>query len=233
MDFVLVSLGFGPKWCSWIRVCLQSSRALILVNGSPTSEFSIKRGLRQGDPLSPFLFIHVMEGLHNALSNAVGLGFIRGVKIRHSDTTISHLFYADDVIITTDLSACDLDNIIRVLHVFYLASSLIINIYKSNIYGIEVLDDDVSSLARNSGCAPGSFPFTYLGLPIGCNMSLISNWKMLIDCFHLRLSSWKANLLSIGGRLTLLKAVLDSLGIYYFSIFKAPETVLHSLEEPL
>ncbi|GJS27910.1 putative ribonuclease H protein, partial [Tanacetum coccineum] len=71
LDHILDSLGFGLKWRSWIKTCLSSSRASILVNGSPTSEFSINRGLRQGDPLSPFLFILVMEGLHNAFADAV------------------------------------------------------------------------------------------------------------------------------------------------------------------
>nr|GEU43633.1 RNA-directed DNA polymerase, eukaryota [Tanacetum cinerariifolium] len=164
LDFILDSLGFGSKWRSWIRACLHSSRASILINGSPTSEFSIKRGLRQGDPLSPFLFILVMEGLHCAMSNAVNSGLIRGIKL------------------------------------------------------------------GSSGCAAGCFPFTYLGLPIGANMNLTSSWQILTDCFQKRLSLWKANLLSIGGRLTLIKAVLGSLGIYYLSIFKAPETILNSMK---
>ncbi|GJU14888.1 RNA-directed DNA polymerase, eukaryota, reverse transcriptase zinc-binding domain protein [Tanacetum coccineum] len=212
LDFVLISLGFGSKWRTWIRACLNSSRASILINGSPTSEFSIKRGLRQGDPLSSFLFILVMEGLHCAISNAVNSGLIRGVKIGSSDIILSHLFYADDVVITTEWNARDLDNIIRVLHVFYLASGLKINIHKSNIYGIGVSNEEVSIMATSTGCAPGSLPFTYLGLPIGSNMNLISNWQPLIDRFQSRLSSWKANMLSIGGRLTLIKAVLGSLG---------------------
>ncbi|GJZ99613.1 putative RNA-directed DNA polymerase, eukaryota, reverse transcriptase zinc-binding domain protein [Tanacetum coccineum] len=94
---ILDSFGFGNKWCSWIKACLNSSRASILINGSPTSEFSIKRGLRQGDPLSPFLFILVMEGLHNAFEEAVGNGLITGVNIKNSTINVSHLFYADDV----------------------------------------------------------------------------------------------------------------------------------------
>ncbi|GJZ44159.1 putative RNA-directed DNA polymerase, eukaryota, reverse transcriptase zinc-binding domain protein [Tanacetum coccineum] len=204
--------GFGNKWCSWIKACLNSSRASILINGSPTSEFSIKRGLRQGDPLSPFLFILVMEGLHNAFEEAVGNGLITGVNIKNSTINVSHLFYADDVIITTDWNAKDMDNIIRVLHVFYLASGLKINIHKSNIYSIGVNKDKVLSMASNAGCIAGDILFNYLGLPIGSNMKSIASWKTLVDRFHMRLSSWKANLLSIGGRLTLIKSVLGSLG---------------------
>ncbi|GJW53186.1 RNA-directed DNA polymerase, eukaryota, reverse transcriptase zinc-binding domain protein [Tanacetum coccineum] len=117
LDFVLLSLGFGSKWRSWIRACLHSSRASILINGSPTSEFSIKRGLRQGDPLSLFLFILVMEGLHCAMSNAVNSGLIRGIKLVSYGIVLSHLFYADDVIITTDWNSHDIDNIIRLLQV--------------------------------------------------------------------------------------------------------------------
>ncbi|GJV76449.1 putative RNA-directed DNA polymerase, eukaryota, reverse transcriptase zinc-binding domain protein [Tanacetum coccineum] len=187
LDFVLHSLNFGSKWRSWIRACLHSSKASILINGNPTCEFSIKRGLRQGDPLSSFLFILVMEGLQCAMSNAV-------------------------------------------VHIFYLASGLRINIHKSNIYGIRVSNDEISSLVSRTGCATGFFPFSYLGLLIGANMNLTSSWSVLIDRFQKRLSSWKANLLSIRGRLTFIKAVLGSLGIYYLLIFKAPKTILNTLK---
>nr|GEW84426.1 hypothetical protein [Tanacetum cinerariifolium] len=229
LDFVLLNLGFGSKWRSWIKACLSLSRAAILVNYSPSLEFSIKHGLRQGDHLSPF-FILVMEGFHNALFTAVSSGLIRGVKFGYPEVTISHLFYVDNVIITTELNANGLDSIIRVLQVFYLASGLKINIRKSNVYSIGVSDVDVSSMAINSGRASRSFPFTYLGLPIGSNMSLKLSWKVLLDKFQSKLSSWKANLLSIRGRHTIIKAVIYSLDIYYFSIFKVPESVLNSLK---
>ncbi|GKC39035.1 hypothetical protein Tco_1051419 [Tanacetum coccineum] len=117
-----------------------------------------------------------------------------------------------------DLCSLDMDNIFRVLQVFYLASGLKINIHKSNVYRVGVSDNEVHSMANNIGCSPGFFPFIYLGLPIGANMNLTTNWKTLLDKFDDRLSKWKVNLLSIGGRLTLIKTILGSLGIYYLSV---------------
>ena len=231
LDFMLHNLGFRSTWRSWIKACLDSSRTSILINGSPTFKFNIRRGLRQGDPLSPFLFIIIMEGLHGILTDSVQSGLIRGITFGSSNLTLSHLFFADDVVITTDWSRRDMDNIVRVFQVFYLASGLKLNIHKSNIYGIGVSNDDVHLMASNTGCAAGTLPFTYLGLPIGCNMSLTENWKLLIDKFKTKLSGWKANLLSFGGRLTLIKSVLGSLGIYYLSIFKVAVSVLKLLEK--
>ncbi|GJX45735.1 RNA-directed DNA polymerase, eukaryota [Tanacetum coccineum] len=137
----------------------------------------------QGDPLSTFLVILVMEGLHCALSNAISSRLIRGVKLGSSDITLSHLFYADDMVITTDWNSRDIDNIIRVLHVFYLASGLRINIHKSNIYGTGVSNDEISSLASRTRCAAGFFPFTYLGLPIGASMNLTSSSWIYFEYF--------------------------------------------------
>ncbi|GKC53338.1 RNA-directed DNA polymerase, eukaryota [Tanacetum coccineum] len=77
---------------------------------------------------------------------------------------------------------------------------------KSNVYGVGVSEEEVSSMATNAGCSPRFFPFMYLGLPIGSTMNLSANWKYLLDRFQSRLSKWKANLLSIGGHLTLLKS---------------------------
>ncbi|GJU39610.1 putative reverse transcriptase domain-containing protein [Tanacetum coccineum] len=156
LDFMLCNLGFGLTWRSWIKACLDSTRTSIMVNGRPTSEFNVRRGLREGDPLSPFLFIIIMEGLHMALSDSV----------------------------RNEWSNHDLENIIRIFNVFYLASGLKINIHKSSIYGIGVSSEDVHSMASIMGCKAGTLPFTYLGLPIGSNMSITANWKPLVDKIH-------------------------------------------------
>ncbi|GKE38567.1 RNA-directed DNA polymerase, eukaryota, partial [Tanacetum coccineum] len=74
LDEVLKKFGFGDRWCGWIHSCLRSSRGSILVNGSPTKEFQFHKGLKQGDPLSPFLFILIMESLHLSFQNVVNAG---------------------------------------------------------------------------------------------------------------------------------------------------------------
>ncbi|GJY80355.1 reverse transcriptase domain-containing protein [Tanacetum coccineum] len=199
LDHAMDKLDFSGIWRKWIMAGLKSSRASILFNGSPTSEFSLKRGSRQGDPLSPFLFIIVIEGLHIALRDGLRANLFRGVKIGSSDIRLSHLFYADDVIILSEWNQHDMDNIIRILNVFYLASGLKINIYKSNLYGVGVSSNEVDRMAASIGCSASNFPLHYLGLPIGTTMNQISSWNVLIDRFKNRLSGWKANMLSSGG----------------------------------
>nr|GFB66899.1 RNA-directed DNA polymerase, eukaryota [Tanacetum cinerariifolium] len=78
LDDVLKKFGFSNKWCNWIQCCLKSSRGFILVNGSPTDEFQFYKGLKQGDPLSPFLFILIMESLHLSFQRVVDVGLFKG-----------------------------------------------------------------------------------------------------------------------------------------------------------
>nr|GEY90329.1 RNA-directed DNA polymerase, eukaryota, reverse transcriptase zinc-binding domain protein [Tanacetum cinerariifolium] len=81
LELVIAKLGFGTKWCTWIFGCLRNAQASVLVNGSPTCEFEIQKGLRQGDPLSPFLFILAMEGMHVLTCKAIAMGLFKGVSI--------------------------------------------------------------------------------------------------------------------------------------------------------
>nr|GEX26395.1 RNA-directed DNA polymerase, eukaryota, reverse transcriptase zinc-binding domain protein [Tanacetum cinerariifolium] len=100
---VLKNFGFGSLWCDWIVSCLKSSKGSVLVNGSPTSEFQFYKGLKQGDPLSPFLFILFMETLHLSFQNVVNAGLFKGVVLNNS-LQLSHLFYADDAIFVVENS---------------------------------------------------------------------------------------------------------------------------------
>ncbi|XP_042755706.1 uncharacterized protein LOC122196643 [Lactuca sativa] len=189
-------MGFGVRWRSWIQGLLKNARSSVLVNGSPTEEFNLLRGLRQGDLISHFLFLIAMEGLHIVMEDAVVSGNFRGVEIEEANLEISHLFYADVAL----------------------------------FLGVGVNQFEVISLASIMGCAATNFPFSYLGILVGGSMSCISSWDVIVDRFRNRLSKWKVKMLSIGGRLTLVKSVLRSLGIYFFSLFRMPVTIFHLLE---
>ncbi|GJX07656.1 RNA-directed DNA polymerase, eukaryota, reverse transcriptase zinc-binding domain protein [Tanacetum coccineum] len=131
-------------------------------------------------------------GLHIALKDGLSSNMFRGVNVGSPGIRLSHLFYADDVIIFSDWNQHDMDNIIRILNIFYLASGLRININKSNLYRVGVSHSEVEAMAAGSGCSPSYLPLSYLGQPIGLNMSHISNWKVLIDRFKSRLSAPEA-----------------------------------------
>ncbi|KAJ0434139.1 putative RNA-directed DNA polymerase [Helianthus annuus] len=226
----LKMMGFPKRWRKWVEACLVSGKASVLVNGSPSKEFSIKRGLRQGDPLSPFLFIIALEVLEVFMKRVCRLGFFEGVTLPNGGPVLTHLAYADDVIFLGMWSKRNILNLKRILRCLYLVSGLKVNMKKSNLMGVGVDDAAVDLMAKEVRCQPGSLPFTFLGLPIGENMKRIKPWKPIIDKFHKKLSGWKARNLSMAGRITLAKAVLGNLPSYYLSIFKAPVKVINTLE---
>ncbi|GKA85425.1 RNA-directed DNA polymerase, eukaryota [Tanacetum coccineum] len=229
LDDVLKHFGFGTKWRSWIQNCLLSSRGSILVNGSPTSEFQFYKGLKQGDPLSPFLFILIMESLHLSFQKLVNEGLFKGVHIDPS-LQLSHLFYADDVIFMGQWSESNISTIVHALNCFHQASGLRLNLHKSKLVGIAVENEKVIRAAENIGCLSLKTPFPYLGIKVGGLMSRLNSWDEVVDNLRSRLSKWKMKTLSIGGRLTLLKSVLGSMPIYNMSMFKIPSQVLKRME---
>ncbi|WJX93184.1 hypothetical protein P8452_74743 [Trifolium repens] len=97
LDYMLKRIGFGNKWRAWIKACVCCGKLSVLVNGSPTEEVNISRGLKQGDPLAPFLFLLVSEGLSALSQKAVSLGFFKGFKVS-SEVSVS-LFYNTPMIL--------------------------------------------------------------------------------------------------------------------------------------
>ncbi|XP_071699157.1 uncharacterized protein [Rutidosis leptorrhynchoides] len=108
----------------------------------------------------------------------------------------------------------ELKHILRILEVFHLASGLKLNVSKSHEFGVGVESNMVKMVVVVSGYRARSFPTKYLSIPIGSNMRRVSSWGELIQKYHSRLASWKATIISSGGRLTLLKSVMGSLRIY-------------------
>nr|GEY32864.1 putative RNA-directed DNA polymerase, eukaryota, reverse transcriptase zinc-binding domain protein [Tanacetum cinerariifolium] len=226
---VLEAFGFGSIWCNWIRGTFGFAKASILVNGSPSDEFHLHCGFKQGDPLSTYLFILVMESLHLSVNRAVLEGVFKGIQL-HESLALSHLFYADDALFMGEWSNSNLSGIINILKCFHLASGLKINIQKSQVLGVGVPRSSVEYMASYLGCSIMEKKFRYLGVMVGEKMSRFNAWDDVVLKLKARLSKWKAKTLSIGGRLTLLKSVLGASPLYNMSIFKVPKGILKVME---
>ncbi|KAJ0757712.1 putative RNA-directed DNA polymerase [Helianthus annuus] len=231
LNSILTQMNFPSSWREWVMATLYSAKASVLVNGSPTREFVCSRGLRQGDPLSPFLFVIVMEALTGIMKEAESVGLFHGVRVTSDGPSLTHLIYADDVMFIGEWSVSNVNNLRRILRCFYLASGLKVNLEKCWLYGVGVDEVEVQSMALRLRCKQGKFPFKHLGLVVGANMNLVRHWSPVIDTFRSRLSLWKAKTLSYGGRITLIKSVLNALPTYYLSLFKAPVKVIEELDK--
>ncbi|KAL4355431.1 hypothetical protein GQ457_06G037310 [Hibiscus cannabinus] len=199
---IMKKMNFGEKWCDWIFKCILSATISVLANGVPSDRFEISRGLRQGCSLSPMLFNIVGEALNRLLSKAVESGLFSGFVIGKGDgqTMVSHLQFADDLMIFCEASLEQVLNVKRVLRVFELASGLQLNLKKSMIFGINVAEEDLSHWADLVGCDVGHFPTSYLGLPLGHRRNSAALWDPIVEKFNGRLASWKSATLSFGGR---------------------------------
>ncbi|GLT38106.1 hypothetical protein SLA2020_123730 [Shorea laevis] len=188
LDWMMASFGFGAKWKEWIMECLSTVRVSVLVNGSPTKEFAMEKGLRQGDLLSPFLFLMVVEGLHGLVKIAENEGLLHGVEIGKRGLTVSLLQFADDTVI---LGSADSENILMVktiLRWFELMSGLRINFSKSSVYGFNVSERWVRGAAGILRCGVGVTPFIYLGMPIGGNPRSKKFWDPVVRKFRAKLA---------------------------------------------
>ena len=99
---VMQKMGFKEKWAGWIRWCISTASFYVLINGSPTDFFRSTRGLRQGDPLSPYLFVLGMEVLSNLINRAVRGGFLSSCRIGGREgvrNQVTHLLFADDTLV--------------------------------------------------------------------------------------------------------------------------------------
>ncbi|KAJ0936462.1 putative RNA-directed DNA polymerase [Helianthus annuus] len=172
-----------------------------------------------------------MEVFSCIVSKACELGELKDLRAFDGGPAISHLLYADDALILGEWSRGNIENTARLLRVFYICSGLKIKLKKSSLFGIGDVGEEVAIMARTLGCRVGEFPFDYLGIKVGAKTNKSCHWDSVIDTIKRRLASWKANSLSMGGRLTLIKSVLASLPVYYLSLYKAPNKATDQMEK--
>ena len=187
LDHVLKKKGFSPRWRKWMSGCLSSVSYAILVNGSAKGWVKASRGLRQGDPLSPFLFTLVADVLSRMIMRAEERNMMEGFRVGRNRTRVSHLQFADDTIFFSNSREEELQTLKSLLLVFGHISRLKVNLNKSSIYGINLDQAHLSRLAEMFDCKASGWPILYLGLPLGGNPKACGFWDPVVERISSRL----------------------------------------------
>ncbi|KAL9684154.1 hypothetical protein QQ045_021588 [Rhodiola kirilowii] len=211
--------------------CYSTAGISILINGSPTKVIPMERGLRQGDPLSPFLFLLAAEGLSRMLNNAVETGLLSGVEWVKNGGKLTHLQFADDTVLFCKPIMEEVKIIKYILRIFAVSSGLEINFKKSSCVGVGLVDSEVKMFADELGCSVGSFPMNYLGMQVGAKPGSIKTWAPILQKFKSKLASWRSVNLSMAGRVVLIKSALCNLPLFYASMYKIPVGVVQEMEK--
>ena len=224
---VLQHCGFTRRWRDWISLLLSSASTKIILNGSPGRRICHARGLRQGDPLSPLLFVIVMEVLNALLRLADERGLLCALHPKIKERTF---LYADDVVVF--LSPVEQDLVLTrvILEIFAGASGLKTNLSKCKVSPIQCdLEASVSLLTHFPGKFD-PFPICYLGIPLGLSKLCKNALQPLVDKVASRLPTWKAGLINRAGRTVLIKSTLSAIPIHTAMAVKISPWVIKCID---
>ncbi|XP_026397042.1 uncharacterized protein LOC113291761 [Papaver somniferum] len=228
---IFQKLGYHNDWISLIEQCISTSNISILINGSPSSIFSPTRGIRQGDLLSPFLFLFVMEAFSRLLQLNVDSGCLSGIRINHHCPLINHLFFADDCLLFFEADSTQMQHLQHLLHIFGQASGQVINMQKSTLFfGKHTYNSHKSNITGILGMKFMGLGKKYLGIPLLLHRSIHKNCQGVIDNMNNRLQGWQKKIVNQAGRTTQVNSVLSSMGLYQMQVFKLPEATFQQME---
>jgi hypothetical protein len=212
---MLLKVGLGIHMTKWIISCVTSSSFVVLINGEATDFFRSGRGVRKGCPLSPLLFILVMEGLNRLLKHSLEEGLITWIRISKL-TKILHLLFVDDVLILSKASLIEWRVIDSIINFFCKASGLSMNLNKSTVHfeGLTDLELNIFKTLLPYSFNDLSFGFCYLGYFLKSRTHHSADWEWLISKISNKIGSWCNRFLSLGGRYILVKTVLEGQIVY-------------------
>jgi hypothetical protein len=165
----------------------------ISINGEIGPYFRNKRGVRQGDPISPLIFNFIADALSIMLDHASSAGHIKGVVSHLVDNGVTHVQYADDTILLIELDDLAIANLKFILICFEILSGLKINFFKSEVIVTGVSQLEQARVARMFNCKEGKFPMSYLGFPIADRKLTIADMNYLVETVGHRVDPWQGH----------------------------------------
>ncbi|XP_060961202.1 uncharacterized protein LOC133031689 [Cannabis sativa] len=220
---IMCKFGFPSRWVDLVMDCVTTPEYCFLVNGKPKGCVVPSRGLRQGCPLSPYLFLFCAEALSTMLRQAEVSGDLMGFRCSRYGPRVSHLFFADDSLIFGRANGGEAESIHRILQCYEQASGQQVNFDKSAItFSPNVLPADRTSVLGILGLGSVATHDKYLGLPTVIGRNKKRTFASICDKVQKRVRGWKRSFFSAGGREILIKAILQAVPNYLMSIFQLP-----------
>ena len=226
---IMECMGFDSRWLVWIHCLFSTAKSSILLNGTPGRQFFCKRGVRQGDPLSPLIFVLAADLLQAAVNDAYRRGELE-LPMPTVERDYPVIQYVDDTILVLPADQAQAETIKRILQDYASSIGLHINFHKSTLMTVNTAVDATERLAEVFGCKVGEMPFTYLGMPMGTAKPTVSDLMPLVASVERRLST-AASLLDLGSKLTLVNSVVTSLAIYAMCSIRLPPKILEHLDK--
>lgn len=228
---VLRRRGFPPIWIKWMKLCVKTHSFAILVEGQPVGGWiSPQRGVRQGCPLAPLLFILAADVLAICTNRVCARGLLRGFQTPSCQQGIPLLQYADDTMFLMEGSSAAAAKVSMLMEIFSDLSGLKLNRAKSSVIGFGMSTEELACCSQALSTPTKTLPIQYLGLPLTSGRLSAREWQPVFEKIERRLEGWKSHMLSRGGRLVLVKSVLSAIPTYYMSIFRMPTRVRSRLD---
>ncbi|KAK1554997.1 hypothetical protein Q3G72_020206 [Acer saccharum] len=220
---VMIKMNFPQNWIDLVRDCISTSSLSLLLNGKPVGKVIPSRGLRQGCPLSPYLFILCAEALSSLLQNSENNGRGLGVKCCRGSPLVSHLFFADDSVLFYRASKENCRTIRNLLTIYENGSGQQVNLQKSRItFSPNVPQDTRREIQGFFQIADCNTHDKYLGLPTLVGRNKRKTFNEIKERVWKKVCSWKSNMFSFGGKEVLINAVAQAIPTYVMSIFQLP-----------
>lgn len=226
---MMQQLGFSHRWVSWIMECVTSVRYNVKINGALSDSFAPSCGLRQGDPISPFLFLFVADGLDALLKQEIEATRISPLRVCPQAPGISHLLFAGDTLLFFRANAVEAAHVRAVLERYAAATDQIVNPNKCSImFGPSCSEVNKQEVMHTLKVVNASFEEKYLGFPTPNGRLSKGKLKSVQQQLTKRIIQW-GELMSQAGREVLIKAVAQALPTFLMSIFKFPRSTCDDL----
>ncbi|XP_060974630.1 uncharacterized protein LOC133039721 [Cannabis sativa] len=226
------AFGFDSRFIQLVMKCISSVSFSILLNGGPLKQFCPGRGLRQGDPISPYLFILCSEVLSRMLLRKEETGLLSGFKVSPQSPSISHLMYADDIFVFCKANLEEVGVVMDVVQLFGSWSGQCLNVQKSAYICSKNVNEDIQAeLSQFLGFRKLGKEDRFLGNPIIWSNSKTKDLRYIKDKICSKIEGWRCKLLSQAGRSTLIRAVAQSTPVYSMATYLFPKSLCHEMDQ--